>query len=189
MKDERAPGTAAREAGMTTPRLALRRFTEADWPALHRYLSDEAVVRFEPYPPMDEGASRAFARGAAASPHFWAVCLKGEKEPLGQVYLAKGEQAVWTLGYVFGRPGQGRGYATEAVRALVGAAFRRWGAHRIEAHCNPENAPSWRLLERLGFRREGRLRQNVAFKTGADGAPIWQDTYLYGLLAEEWTEE
>ena len=52
--------------------------------------------------------------------------------------------------------------------------------------CNPLNKPSWKLLERLGFRREGHLIKNIYFKKDSLGDPIWSDTYEYGILAEEW---
>ena len=64
--------------------------------------------------------------------------------------------------------------------------FANRHAHRVIAMCNPLNEPSWRLLERLGMRREGHLRRNIFFKRDEGGCPLWQDTYLYGILASEW---
>ena len=55
--------------------------------------------------------------------------------------------------------------------------------------CNPENTPSWRLMERLGMRREGHLRKNIWFFRDENGRPIWQDTYEYAILREEWEEQ
>jgi len=57
--------------------------------------------------------------------------------------------------------------------------------HRVVAHCNPENTASWRLLEKIGFRREGLLRQDVFFRRDAGGEPLWADTCVYALLAPE----
>ena len=74
---------------------------------------------------------------------------------------------------------QGRGYATEAVRLLLGYLFAR-GKHRITACCDARNAASVAVLERLAMRREGHLRQS----TWAKGE--WTDDLLYGLLREEW---
>ena len=54
------------------------------------------------------------------------------------------------------------------------------------AHCDVENFASWRLLERLGFRREGHLLANASFRRDADGDPIWKDAYAYALLDREW---
>jgi [ribosomal protein S5]-alanine N-acetyltransferase len=59
-------------------------------------------------------------------------------------------------------------------------------ADSSDAYCNPLNERSWRLLERLSFRREGTMIQNRSFHADDHGNPIWQDTYAYGLLKEEW---
>ena len=56
----------------------------------------------------------------------------------------------------------------------------------MAAMCNGENSQSWRLLERLGFVREGCLRQNAYFKKDDHGNPLWFDTYMYGMLREDW---
>lgn len=172
---------------MRTQRLELRRFLPKDWEQVHAYLSDPEVVAFEPYDPKTPEESREFAAFAADSPDFWAVCLEGVL--IGQVYFSKGEQDTWELGYVFHRGYWGRGFAVEACRALLGEAFRSWGAHRAEANCDPGNSPSWRLLERLGFRREGVFLENVFFRRDGAGNPVWKDTYTYGLLSREWLEK
>ena len=56
----------------------------------------------------------------------------------------------------------------------------------VTAECNPMNVRSWKLMERLGMRREGEFRQNVYFRKDSDGNPVWQDTYQYAILANEW---
>lgn len=76
------------------------------------------------------------------------------------------------------------GYACEALRAVVEQAFRE-GAHRVYAVCDPRNAASWRLLEKAGLKREVHLRQNVFFHRDEKGAPIWKDTYIYAILAQD----
>ena len=75
---------------------------------------------------------------------------------------------------------QGRGYATEAVRLLLTYLFSERGKHRIAAYCDPRNAASAALLERLGMRREGHLRES----TWAKGE--WTDDLVYALLPDEW---
>jgi len=72
---------------------------------------------------------------------------------------------------------------------LVDDAIQNQKARRVVAMCNPLNERSWRLLERLGMRREGHLIQNIYFKTDASGRPLWSDTYEYGLLACEWPQQ
>ena len=83
------------------------------------------------------------------------------------------------IGFTIAPRYQGRGYATEAVRLLVGYLFAR-GKHRITACCDARNAASAAVLGRLGMRREGHLRQS----TWAKGE--WTDDLLYALLQEEW---
>ncbi len=93
---------------------------------------------------------------------------------------AKGVQAElgWSLDPAF----HGRGYATEAVRATVGLCFGPLGLRRVIANCFAANEPSWRLMERIGMRREA---HNVRDSLHAiDG---WVDGYTYALLADEWS--
>lgn len=170
---------------LQTERLVIRRFTERDAEDLYAYLSRPEVVRYEPYEPFSREEAQKAARERAADPAFYAVALKSGKV-IGNLYLAQEAFDTWELGYVFNNDYWGAGYAAESAGALLGYAFQTLGAHRVIAMCNPDNAHSWRLLERLGFRREGCLRQNIWFFRDEGGAPIWQDTYVYGLLKQDW---
>lgn len=171
---------------METERLYIRRFTTDDWMDIYEYLSDERVVEYEPYPPLSEAQSKEAAEQRAASKDFWAVCLKESGKLIGNVYLSEQEQQNWEVGYVFGFSYQNAGYATEAVKALLDMIFQDQNAHRVFANCDPNNTRSWKLLERIGFQREGHLRKNVFFHRAENGNPLWKDTYIYGLLQEEW---
>lgn len=171
---------------LETKRLLIRRFLPADWQDLHAYLSDPAVVEFEPYGVFLPEESKSEALRRAGDDIFWAVVFKENGKVIGNLTLSKQDFNTFELGYVFNQSYQGHGYATESAQALIGEAFQERGARRITAMCNPRNARSWRLLERLRFRREGHLIQNVWFKKDANGQPVWFDTFLYGLLYEEW---
>lgn len=81
-----------------TTRLVIRRFTPQDGPALYRYLSDERVVRYEPYPPQTAEQCEEAARQRAVSKNFWAVCLREDGQLIGNVYLAPQEQGNWEVG-------------------------------------------------------------------------------------------
>ena len=164
----------------------IRKFSPDDGRDLFEYLSQAEVVKFEPYDVFTEAAARQEAARRADDDSFWAVCLKSGGKLIGNLYLSEGDFDTWELGYVFNSRYQGAGYATEAARAMLDDVFANHGARRVVAMCNPLNGPSWRLLERLGLRREGHLRQNIYFKKDASGEPIWLDTYEYGLLASEW---
>lgn len=169
-----------------TDRLIIRRFDQNDWQDLYEYLSDEEVVKYEPYDIFSEEQAKEEAAKRSKDESFYAVCLKENRKLIGNLYLCKGDFDTWELGYVFNRKYQGKGYATEGVKALLDYAFTHLGARRIIAMCNPQNERSWKLLERLHMRREGLLLQNIYFKTDSNGAPIWLDTYEYAILKEEW---
>jgi Acetyltransferases, including N-acetylases of ribosomal proteins len=169
-----------------TSRLIIRRFTPEDWVDLHEYLSDPTVVFYEPYDVFTKDESIKEAARRAENEAFWAVCLRNSDKLIGNIYLAEGDFFTWELGFVFNSAYQGCGYAFEAASALVEYAFSVCGAHRITAMCNPDNIKSWHLLERLGMRREGHLRDNIYFNINSDNKPLWQDTYEYALLTSEY---
>ena len=78
---------------------------------------------------------------------------------------------------------QGRGYAREAVEALIEVCFEALGLRRVVANCFADNTASWRLMERLGMRREVYNVRDSLHRTGA-----WLDGVGYALLAEEWRD-
>ena len=84
------------------------------------------------------------------------------------------------IGYELAPHAWGQGYATEAARALVGFGFAELDIHRIAARCVADNVASARVLEKLGMRREGRVRGHEWFQGR------WWDTLIYGLLEADW---
>lgn len=172
-----------------TPRLVVRRFLPSDGPGLYSYLSRPEAVRFEPYPVQSAADCERIVSERAASPEFLAVCLRDGGELVGNLYLHRCDPHDWRtyeLGYVFHPDHWGNGYASEAASALVTRCFAECGAHRVEARCDPLNTASWRLLERIGFRREGHLLRNASFAKDESGEPVWKDTCLYAVLDSEW---
>lgn len=169
-----------------TERVLIRRYTELDWEDLYEYLSDEEVVKYEPYETFTIEQAKEEVINRSNNECFYAVILKENNKLIGNVYIAKQDFDTWEVGYVFNTTYQGKGYATEATGKLIDLAFKEWGARRVIAMCNPLNTHSWKLLERIGMRREGTLRQNIYFKTDIEGKPIWSDTYEYGILKDEW---
>ena len=171
---------------LITERLSIRRFAPGDWRDLYEYLSQENVVKFEPYAVFSEEAARFEADRRSRDADFWAVCLKDCGKLIGNIYLSKRNYDTWELGYAFNGRYHGKGYATEAARAMLDDVFINRGARRVTAMCDPLNEPSWRLLERLRFRREGHLQKDHYFKNDQNGLPVWADTFVYGVLKEEW---
>jgi RimJ/RimL family protein N-acetyltransferase len=84
------------------------------------------------------------------------------------------------VGWVMNPDFAGKGYATEASRAMLDIAFRRAGAHRVVAQLDARNTASARMAERLGMRREGHFREELRVKGE------WVDSLYYAVLADEW---
>lgn len=172
---------------LTTSRLTLRPFEPDDWKDLYEYLSDQEVVKYEPYEPFSEEKCRQEARARAKSHDFLAVCLTDTGKVIGNLYLSEQSKRNYSLGFVFNREYWHHAYATEAASALLTYAFNTMRANRVYAEVNPENRASERLLKRLTMRREGRLKQNESFHNDPEtGEPIWQDTLIYAILCDEW---
>lgn len=94
------------------------------------------------------------------------------------VEQARGTQA--ELGWAFDPAVQGSGLATEAAARLLDLCFGPLGLRRVTAVCFADNVPSWRLMERLGMRREAALVADSLHRSGR-----WLDSYVYAILAEE----
>jgi RimJ/RimL family protein N-acetyltransferase len=174
-----------------TPRLILRELGDNDAPAVQSYAGDIEVVRYldwGPSTPEDTVRFLAVARAARdavpRTAHHLAIVLKADGRLIGgcRIEIRSAAHGSGDLGYVLARQAWGHGYATEATRALLGFGFERLALHRIWATCDVENRASARVLEKVGMRREGHLRQNVRRKGE------WGDSYLYAILAPEWPD-
>jgi aminoglycoside 6'-N-acetyltransferase len=171
-----------------TSRLRLRRFRPDDAPALAAYRSDPAVARYQGWsaPVSPEAAAQLVERFAAGDPgepgwFQYAVELTSTGELIGDIGVRLHDNLMQAeLGFTLSRPHQGRGYAAEAVTALLERLFAEQGLHRFSAECDARNTASARLLERVGFRLEGRRPAHTWIKGE------WTDDLLYGLLAADW---
>jgi ribosomal-protein-alanine N-acetyltransferase len=178
-----APAQPVRE----TPRLALRALRPDDEEAVFGLLADERVVRYMLFPVFTREQAREFVTrsrdqsGAGAPAHVvLAIAARGGGPLLGICGLVLRPVEEGEAWYLLRPDLWGQGMATEAARALVDYGFWDLRLHRIWASCLPDNPASARVLEKTGFRREGYLRKNLRVHG------VWRDSYLYGLLAEEW---
>ena len=169
-------------------RLRLRELSDDDFEAVHEYASNPEVVEFMAWGPNTEHDTRDFLerahRAAVVDPRLGyelGVVTKEDGRLIGAIglHLAHDElQAM--LGYCY-RPGAwGRGYATEAAETLIRFGFHVLMLNRIWAGCDPDNAGSIRVLEKVGMTLEGRHRENVRIRGK------FRDTLMYGLLEGEW---
>lgn len=169
-------------------RLILRPYREADAEALFAIFSDRKVMRFMSTPPWTsiDKAREVIARAIAASGsgEYLTLGIERSDEPgiIGQCVLFKISDTCRRaeLGYCLASRAWGNGYMNEALHALLRYAFERLNLNRIEADIDPRNERSARSLERLGFVREGVLRERWI----VDGEV--SDTALYGLLRKDW---
>lgn len=166
-----------------TSRLCLRAIAPGDWPDILAYMADPHVTAFLPQGILDEQAARAFAlKQSGEDREAVALVEKESGQLIGHMpFHAWFEPQTYEIGWALGQSHQGKGYATEAGRALLAHAFGSLGAHRVVATCQPENTASWRVAEKLGLRREAHFRAALYRAPG-----IWWDEYFYALLAGEY---
>jgi aminoglycoside 6'-N-acetyltransferase len=169
---------------LSTERLQLRLTRATDAAALLSYYMDPDVVRYTPHEPWTRQsvaghiAARTHRCGLNGEGKALALVVEDSDGVVGDVVMwSTGPgKAVCELGWAFNPRFHGRGYATEAVAALIGFAFDSYAVHRIEARVDPRNVTSLRLCERLSLRREGVLRKDYWCKGE------WTDTVVHGRL-------
>jgi RimJ/RimL family protein N-acetyltransferase len=173
-----------------TERLRLRPFTRGDADAVFAYRQREDVAQYLFDGPMTHETAtevvglRAgqFMLTAEGDKMFLAVEVRETHAMIGEVSLIWRDAAnrQGEIGYIFNPAHHGRGYATEAARVLLDLGFGELGLHRIYARCAAANTASWRVMERLGMRREAHLRENMFVKG------VWDEELIYALLEDEW---
>jgi aminoglycoside 6'-N-acetyltransferase len=172
-----------------TTRLLVRRFQDSDLAYFYEYRNDPEVARYQGWDSLGEARAQAMIqhqmRSEPGVPGQWfqfALEVKETGQLVGDcglcVLVHDARQA--QLGITLARPYQGRGFATEAVSAVLDYAFINLDLHRVMATVDAENTRSAALMERVGMRREGHFLKNAWFKGH------WADEYLYAVLQAEW---
>ncbi len=173
---------------LQTARLRLRAFEDADANDIFALQSNAHVLRYWDSPPWTE---------RERAEKFIARCREMEKEGTGARLavdrVSDGAFIGWctldpwnpdfrsaSLGYCFDDAAWGHGYATEAARALLRWAFDTLDLNRVQAETDTRNVASARVLEKLGFLREGTLREDCVVNGEVS------DSWIYGLLRREW---
>lgn len=171
-------------APRATPRLVLRRLRADDGLSILRYMSDFKVTVWLPEGTLNAEQAREFAvRNSGAQAKAVGVVHKTSQVLIGHMMFHPWFGArTHEIGWVFAHEHQGLGYATEAATSLLAYAFEILKCHRVIATCQPENKASWRVMEKLGMRREAHFRKGHQLRPGGE----WCDEYFYALLAEEY---
>jgi RimJ/RimL family protein N-acetyltransferase len=173
-----------------TPRLYLRPFTDDDLDDLFEYTSREDVTRYLPWDVRTrqqtqevlQDKKRRTSLKELNDTYNLAVILQENGKLIGELllFLRSLESRQGELGYVFNPNFHGRGYATEAAQFVLQLGFETFNFHRIYARCDLRNTASWKLMERLGMRREAHFIHNEIFKGE------WGDELNYAILEHEW---
>jgi RimJ/RimL family protein N-acetyltransferase len=171
-----------------TERLVLRRLADGDVSKIFGYRSQAQVAEWIGGHAVDIGSlAERFGEGTTA------VIVEHNDQVIGDLMVKiqdayaqrevaeTAEASEAELGWTFDPAHQGRGFATEAVQTLFRICFEDLGLRRVVAACFTSNEPSWRLMERVGMRREA---HNVKDSLHRDHG--WQDGFVYALLADEW---
>jgi [ribosomal protein S5]-alanine N-acetyltransferase len=171
-----------------TARLRLRPFTDADADVLFALHSSAYVLRYWDAPPWSE---------RARAERFIAACRQMSDEGTGArlaldrfsdgAFIGWCSLTGWnpdyrsaSLGYCLDDAARGHGYATEAARALLQWAFDTLDLNRVQAETDTRNGASARVLEKLGFVREGTLREDCVVNGEVS------DSWVFGLIRREW---
>ncbi|MES2658676.1 MAG: GNAT family N-acetyltransferase [Verrucomicrobiota bacterium] len=171
-----------------TARLEIRRFVNEDLADYLAYQTAPEVLEFMPNGPMSEseavefiGQQAGLAEGEKGHYHAFAVFHPEDGKVIGDVgfYLHAGAENGGDMGFQIHPAYHGKGYASEAAAAVLRYGFVQLGLARITSGCDARNTSSFRLLERLGMRREGHLVQSRTTKGAV------HDEFLYAMLREE----
>jgi RimJ/RimL family protein N-acetyltransferase len=171
---------------LTTERLTIAPLVEPDAAAFAAYRQRTDIARYQSW---ETSYSTSNAADLIAAQSGWALPPAGgwlqlgvhaENELVGDVavHLLDDQPNTWEVGVTFAV--QGRGYATEALSAVVGHLFERHDAHRVVAFCDARNTSVHSLLERVGLRQESRQVQADWFKGE------WTTLDGFAVLASEW---
>lgn len=179
---------------LNTDRLDLRPFAPGDLEDVYafRRLPEVAAYIYTPVQSREEVAARLTEKASWTALDdngiSLAVVLRETGTVIGDVNLGWWNQDNLTgeLGYVFNPAFGGRGYAGEAAREILRYGFEEAGLHRIIGRCDGDNTASWRLMERLGMRREAHFIRNEKMPYSLEREDPYVSEMVYAMLADEW---
>ncbi|UCC78535.1 MAG: GNAT family N-acetyltransferase [Candidatus Zixiibacteriota bacterium] len=173
-----------------TDRLVLRRFTYDDTQDILEFVSHPSVARIVKEIEATEVGVKKYIHKKESYKLFekdkcfdLAIERSEDCKVIGMLTLIRKNHMQGQIGWSLGVEYRGLGYATEAAKALIEYGFSILGLHRIYADTTSENSASWRVMERLGMRKEACLKE-AEFRDGK-----WLDFLTYGVLASEWPDK
>jgi RimJ/RimL family protein N-acetyltransferase len=189
---QRAGRLSEGDLPIETTRLTIRPFRKDDADSVFALYADPEVVRYlysEPLQPDKLGeAMERRLRPPKAETEGDILELAAELRATGQFvgaltfFYRSAQHSRGEIGYTISPQWTGRGFATEGATALLRVGFELLGLHRVEGQCDARNIASARVMERIGMRREGHLRENEFVKGE------WTDEIVFAMLAAEWAQ-
>lgn len=169
-----------------TDRLILREFDSCDWQGVHGYLSDPDVLQYMEFYPGSEEQSQFYVNTMMAFqedvPRKHIKFIAQSKDSgviIGESGLFISDHDDADICFRFNKTYWGRGYATEAAKAILEFGFERLRLHRISAACDIRNTKSINVMERIGMQKEGCLREHKWVKDE------WRTSVIYSILEHE----
>lgn len=168
-------------------KVAIREFRADDEDAMLAIAGDDRVTQGLSYDSrtpeqvqvmLSDAIQRA--RSNPRPDYYLAIVLPPAGQLIGFTRIGLAGVRAGKLGYALRRDQWGKGYATDATQTMITFGFQDLGLHRISAAIDPTNTSSIAVVKRLGFQREGRIRDHVH----TNGT--WRDSLLYSLLSHEW---
>jgi len=176
---------------LETERLILRPFQENDFEAVHAYTSSTENVQYMVWGPNDESQTKTFilhaimkSKEITCNNYQYAAILKTGGKLIGACNIAIYSEGQAEIGWILHRAFWKQGFGTEMGNRILEFGFDELGLHRIIAHCDTENCDSYRIMERIGMRREGCFIEARAANKFSDKK--YGDEYSYAILKDEW---
>ncbi len=172
-----------------TSRLIIRPFSWADADDFFLLESDPELLKYELHPPKTREESDESLMRLLKSDLFpdiqnwreWAIVVKSEQKVIGLISMSYHDvkRRMLEVGFRVRTEYQGKGYGSEALRAVIEAIFRDTETHRIFACTDGLNLASQRMMEKAGMQREAHLRENVLINEA------YHDEVIFGVLRSE----
>lgn len=166
---------------LETERLILRNYRVKDLNDTFEYFSNEDVARYEDFYPMNKEDVIELIDEWQEKDSRLVVELKDNNKVIGSIGYFIDEDGDYSMDFDFNPSYGKKGYATEAGKKLLAHLFHTVGAKEIYGDCDINNENSWRLLEKLGFKRLKQL-DNESYKDDMEGNPIIISIYLYKIM-------
>ncbi|MCZ7554207.1 MAG: GNAT family N-acetyltransferase [Anaerolineales bacterium] len=175
-----------------TERLTIRPLLIDDLDQVLTITGQPETYTYIPEEPMGEMEARTMIERGQNIPNVndlppdIAVTLTETKELVGLLSFntVSNRFRAMEIGWMFHTAHRGKGYASEAARALMNCGFSTLGIHRIIAICDPRNIPSFRIMEKLGMRLEAEFVDSVILSDGE-----WHNEYFYAITEKEWANK